>query len=262
VAPSVGPGLLAALLAAAAAPASCAAPVAEPDAAVPEGPEITSVEPVDGAAEVATNPVLRVGFGDHLDDWTVDSGSFALTSGSISYWLMAYYDPVARRAVVWPSATLREGAAWELAARGGMTGLDGGPVAAGRLTGFTTGHAKGEDAPFVELEYDADVRPIFAARCAACHGGSAPIAGLALDSAAGVVGTAIAAPSAGVADMDRVVPGRPGRSYLIYKIIDEPQRSGSRMPRSFSEDAPAAPLSPAEQQTISDWIAAGAATGP
>jgi hypothetical protein len=261
-APEVGRALRVALLAAFTPLWSCAPPAAAPDASVPDGPTITSVEPADGASDVATNPILRVGVSDHLDDWTVDSGAFKLSSGPLSYWLLAYYDPVGRRVVVWPSATLREGAYWILEAREGVTGLDGGPLATGPVTGFWTGAGKGDDAPFPDLDYETDVRPIFSARCASCHGGTGPVAGLALDTADGIVGTAVGVPSTGGDAMDRIVPGRPGRSSLVYEIIDGDTAAGPRMPRSFDADVPAVPLSLAEQQTISDWIAAGAAIGP
>jgi hypothetical protein len=261
-APEVGPIPFAALLAAALPLFSCAPPAAEPDASVPEGPTITSIEPADGATNVATNPVVRVGVSDHLDDWTVNSGAFKLYSGPLSYWLMAYYDPVGRCAVVWPAAALREGAHWVVETSEGITGRDGGPLAAGVVAGFTTGAEKGDDAPFEELEYEADIRPIFASRCSSCHGGDGPVAGLALDTADGVVETALGAPSTGDVALDRVVPGRPGRSFLVYKIIEDDTGSIDRMPRSFDGDEPAVPLSLAEQQAISDWIAAGAAIGP
>lgn len=255
------PALLPAPLAAALCLWSCAPPAAEPDASVPDGPTITSVEPQDGATGVATNPILRLGTSDHLDDDTVFGGAFRLTSGPLSYWLMAFYDPAGRRVVVWPSATLREGATWVLEVREGfMTGLDGGPLAAGRVTSFTTGGAKGDDVPFEDLGYE-DVRPIFASRCTSCHGGGGPVAGLALDTADGIAETALAVASQGDASMDRVVPGRPGGSHLVYRIIED-DLPWNRMPRSFDGTEPAAPLSPAEQRTISDWIAGGATVGP
>jgi len=241
---------------------SCAPPADEPDAAAPDGPAVLYVEPEDGASNVAINPVIRVGVSDHLDDWTVSGGAFKLYSGSLSYWLMAYYDPVARRAVVWPSSKLRDDALWVFEARDGITGRDGGPIAAGRIVGFTTGAETGDDMPFPALEYVPDIAPVFGSRCASCHGGAGPVAGLALDSADGLIETALGAPSDGDAALARVVPGRPGRSFLIYKIIDDETVSGDRMPRSFDEDEPAAPLSQAEQQAISDWIAGGAVIGP
>jgi mono/diheme cytochrome c family protein len=261
-APTVGPTLLAASLAAALPLPACAPPAEEPDAGLPDGPTVLWVEPADGATDVAINPIVRVGVSDHLDDRTVSGGAFKLYSGPLSYWMMAYYDPVARRVVAWPSSKLRENAEWVFEAQAGIEARDGGPLAAGRLTGFRTGAATGDDQPFAAAEYLGDIAPIFGSRCASCHGGAAPIAGLALDTAAGVVDTALGIPSDGDAEMDRVTPARPGQSFLIYKIIDDAPVSGDRMPRSFDEDAPAAPLSPDEQQIISDWIAGGAAIGP
>jgi len=260
-APHVDPASLAALLAIALPLASCAPPAEEPDAGLPDGPAIAWVEPEDGAMGVAIDPIVRVGVTDHLDDFTVDSGRFRLYSGSIGLWLMAYYDPVGRRAVVWPSAKLRDGAYWVFEVQEGITGRDGGPLAAGRVTGFTTGSETGGDLPFPTLDFASDVAPILSARCASCHGGDGPVAGLALDGADGIVETALGAPS-DESDLKRIVPGRPGRSFLVYKIIDDEAVSGERMPRSFDEGAPAEPLSPAEQQTISDWIAGGAPLGP
>jgi hypothetical protein len=258
--PNVDLTRLSALLAGTFSLLSCAPPAEEPDAGLPDGPEVAWVEPEDGATGVAINPIIRVGVTDHLDDSTVDSGAFRLYSGPISMWLMAYYDPVGRRATVWPSGKLREGTYWVFEAREGITGRDGGPLAAGRITGFSTGYETGDDAPFPALEYEGDIAPIFSARCASCHGGDGPVGGLALDSSDGIVETAIGAPSTGSGDLKRIVPGRPGRSFLVYKIIDDEAVSGVRMPRSF-DDAPAAPLSTAEQQAISDWIAGGAVLG-
>ncbi len=259
-APAVARGSLAALAAAAVA-CACTTSGAGADAGPSGAPEILSADPPDGSVDVATNPILRLGTSEHLDDWTVESSSFELYSGPISMWLLAYYDPVGRRVSVWPSSHLREDADWVLEAGEGITDLEGDPLAAGVVTRFTTGEDEGDDVPFPELRYDPDVRPIFDAACASCHGGPSPMAGLALDSADDVTATAIGVASEGRPSYPRIAPARPGRSYLVYKLLGDGVAAGMKMPCSLN-DAPARALSQAELQEVSDWIAGGAAVGP
>jgi hypothetical protein len=259
--PAKARGLLcAAALAASVQLGACAYEAADPDSDA--GIVFTSIDPPDGAVDVPTDVVFQLGTSAHLDDRTVSGGAFRLHSGSLASWLMAYYDPAGRRVVVWPSAKLRDGADWVLALEDEIAGRDGGRIAAGPVTGFTTGDGPGGLAPFPELRYEPDLRPIFEARCASCHGGDAPVAGLALDGPSAVTDTALGVSSQGDPSLDRIKPGRPGQSYMVYKIIDDGGTAGARMPRSFYADEPAAPLTTAEQQAISDWIAGGAVMEP
>lgn len=252
-------GLLA--LAAATALAACSPTDAGADGGPVDPPRIVSVDPPDGSVDVETNPVIRFGTTEHLDDLTVSGSRFRLYSGPLSMWLMAYYDPVRRVTTVWPSSHLRENADWVLEAEDGIADRDGEPLAPGRVTRFTTGEGEGDDAPFPELRWDPDVRPILDARCASCHGGASPAAGLSLDSYEGMEGTAVYVASTGRPSFERVVPARPGRSYLLYKILGDELISGMRMPCSLDGDAPP-PLGPDELQAVSDWIAGGALVGP
>jgi mono/diheme cytochrome c family protein len=237
----------------------CAPPAApDPDAA-PDGPWPVAVAPESGATGVPTDPVIRIRFSDHLDERTVTAGRLGLTSGTLSYWLMSYYDPIRGELVVWPSSRLRRYATWVFRIEEGLAGLDGGEVAAGEVTTFRTGGEAGDDQPFAVLDYPEHVRPIFDAACAACHGGpGAPIAGLALDDAGGVAETLLGAPADGWPGWKRAAPGRPGESYLLYKLIGDERIAGSRMPRSFDGDGSAPPLPLADQVMISDWLAGGA----
>ena len=79
-------------------------------------PVLEAIAPEDGATDVPLNPVILLAAEEHLDDATVSGPRFRLYSGAVGMWLMAHYDPVGRRVVVWPSAKLREGAAWVLEA--------------------------------------------------------------------------------------------------------------------------------------------------
>jgi hypothetical protein len=260
-APAEAQRLLAAL-AAALPVCACAPPASEIDAGPVDAPEILAVDPPDGSVGVEINPIIRFQTSEHLDDRTVDGASFELYSGPISMWLLAYYDPIRRRVSVWPSSELRVNADWVLEAGDGIRDLEGEPLAAGAITRFTTGEDEGEDVPFPELRYDPDIRPTFEARCASCHGGGSPLAGLALDSPQSVIGTAIGVASRGRPSFDRISPAHPGRSYLAYKLLGDGTAAGLRMPCSFDENAPAQALEQAELEAISDWIAGGAEMGP
>ena len=237
----------------------CAPPASpDPDAA-PDGPWPVTVDPESGAAGVPVDKVIRVRFSGHLDERTLEAGLLTLRSGTISMWVMSYYDPIRGELVVWPSGRLRQYATWVFRIEAGLAGIDGGEVAAGTVTSFRTGDEAGDDHPFDVLNYHEHVRPIFDAACASCHGGpGAPIAGLALDSAAGVSSTLLGAPADGWPGWKRAAPGRPGESYLLYKLIGDERIAGSRMPRSFEGDGAAAPLPFSDRVRISDWLAGGA----
>jgi mono/diheme cytochrome c family protein len=88
----------------------------------------------------------------------------------------------------------------------------------------------------------ADVKPVFAHRCAGCHGAAKQRAGLRVDAAAlllkgGVHGAV-------------VVPGRASESRLVHAITGT--HGVKRMP------AEGEPLTPGEIETIKRWIDEGA----
>ncbi len=236
------------------------APPAEPDPdAAPDGPVPVGVDPEDGATGVFIDKVIRVRLSDHLDERSLTAGRLDLTSGTLSYWLMSYYDPVRGELVVWPSSRLRKFTTWIFSIGEGLTGLDGGEVPAARVTTFRTGDQAGDDHPFEVLNYQDHLKPIFDAACASCHGGPGqPIAGLDLGDAGGVTETLLGAPADGWPGWKRAAAGRPGQSYVLYKLIGDGRIMGSRMPRSLEGDGTAAPLPIAEQRAVADWIAGGA----
>ena len=236
----------------------CAPPLeVDPDAAPPPGPYPVSADPVEGEAGVFIDKVLRTEFSDHIDGHGIERSVFRLGSGPVSMWVMFYYDPVRKKLVVWPSSLLRKNAVWVFELKEGLTGLEGNPVEPGIVTSFRTGAETGDDMPFPWLYYDGDVAPIFNSRCASCHGGALPMAGLSLEDVDDVRQTAVNVPADGWSGWDRIVPSRPGESYLIYKIIGDRRISGKQMPRILMDGEQAQPLSQQEMETISDWIASG-----
>ncbi len=232
-----------------------------PADAAPEylGPYPTAVDPDAGAEGVFIDKVVRVTFNDHLDAHLFAQNRFSLTSGKVSKWLLTYWDPVHKQLVAWPSSNMRRSATWIFALQPGLLGLDGEMVAPGEVTRFRTGAETGDNTPFVTRSFTEEVTPIFQTRCAAaCHSGAqGSIADLRLDSSAGISETAINVPADGWPDWKRIVPARPGQSYLLFKLIGDPRISGQQMPRSF-DASPATPLTPPQLEIISDWIASGA----
>jgi mono/diheme cytochrome c family protein len=91
------------------------------------------------------------------------------------------------------------------------------------------------------VDFATEVHPILAARCALCHSGAKPAAGLSLTSRALMINGGASGPA--------IVPGNGGASLLIEKISGT---RGAIMP------AAGEPLTAAQIATLRAWIDAGA----
>ena len=109
--------------------------------------------------------------------------------------------------------------------------------------------------PQAGISFSADVQPIFTQHCAlsGCHAEPEPKEDLDL-TAGRSFSHLVNVASHGCPQFNRVKPGDPAASYVMFKLLGPPQLcfSGERMP----EDAP--PLPAAELTTIQTWIAEGA----
>jgi mono/diheme cytochrome c family protein len=112
---------------------------------------------------------------------------------------------------------------------------DRGPLLAAETDGGKNGAARGPS-------FENDVRPLFQAKCARCHGEKARKAELDLGTPAGILKGGESGPV--------IVPGRPEESLLYEKV------SEGAMPPGKKDR-----LSEAEVETIRRWIAEGAAPG-
>jgi hypothetical protein len=90
-------------------------------------------------------------------------------------------------------------------------------------------------------DFATEVHPILAARCAPCHSGAKPAAGLALASRASLLAGGVSGPA--------IVPGNSGASLLIQKVSGQ---RGAIMPASGE------PLTAVQIATLRAWIDAGA----
>ncbi|HVZ37012.1 MAG TPA: hypothetical protein VG963_31520 [Polyangiaceae bacterium] len=123
--------------------------------------------------------------------------------------------------------------------------------------------------------YSGDVRPLFSQRCTICHraGGPSgidiqnPFNTATAENVDGPIGLAVSKDQQALAHPELNLPaqnvaaGDPDQSFLINKIADVslgllPATAGAHMPYQV------APLSPAEVQTLEDWVSAGAPNGP
>lgn len=93
-------------------------------------------------------------------------------------------------------------------------------------------------APSTEVSYAKDVRPILESRCATCHMGEFVSEGLDMNAYESLM--------AGSQNGPVIVPGDAGDSLLVEKITE------GKMPKRGPT------LTPAQIQTITDWINAGA----
>ena len=231
-----------------------------PDASLPdEAPKIIKFSPENGAENVTRRPIIRVSYNRQLNAHTIETYNFSLHSGaSGGRWTTSYYDPFKMELVVWSAGYLLRKSTWVFEINKGIEGANGLPAEFGVVTEFRTGDDIIYESPYHLRSYKNDIRPIFEERCASCHGGSDAVAGLKLDTEENIATTAIGQPSQGRPNWDLIVPTQPGSSYLLYKLSDDPDIPGMRMPRSLDEDATALPLSDEEKTALLDWIVTGA----
>ncbi len=209
-----------------------------------------------------------------LSPRTVSRATVGIQSGGQGIYGSLRYDPARRRAlfVPHPDDVIFEGTEYQLVITVGLAAWDGTPMADPAQHSFLTASATYvAPAPPDGPRLSRDVAPLLAAMCASsgCHGGANVAMGLDLSSAASLRRTALGVmsrerPANSAGESTRTDPawssleridgqGDPAYSYLVYKIIGDGPIRGDRMP-----PPPLAPLTQAEIERVSDWIARGA----
>lgn len=220
--------------------------------------------PADGAIGVTRDPLIRIEFDRPLSARALATAEIRLRSGEVGIGIEVETDPISHSLEVRVLRPLLPEVAYVLEVEM-PEDLDGNVGDAVELR-FTTSD---DDTPVpVRTATWADVEPTFRL-CAACHDASEPPMGMDLSTPEAIARTALGVParqvavadgataaSAGLTGMARIEPGRPDRSYLVYKVLGDPHILGERMPRSLD------PLSPAEIEALGLWIRAGAPLGP
>jgi len=166
----------------------------------------------------------------------------------------------------------------------GFRSFDEAALAADQTThiSFVSSKSPGAPAaPALPVPDCADVVKLLVRSCSGgcCHDGSAPAAGLRLDSEDGLVTTAIRRvarqtdrgntwaavqvnPARFGTAMARIAPGEPFSSYLAYKLLLRPENlENCRGPDcvwdDFAAAAPCKPIDAAESQRLRDWFVQG-----
>ncbi|MDJ0766434.1 MAG: hypothetical protein QNJ97_25895 [Myxococcota bacterium] len=219
-----------------------------------------ATDPMNGQTNVFKDKVIRITFSDHLDSRSLNVDRIDLYSGPVNLYTNAFYDPIRSQLITWPSATMRGSAIWIFEIEEGIVGIDGLPVAPGVIMHFKTGEEKGDNTPYIRRSFNSEILPIFKQHCGQCHGGSQGegFSELQLDTLEGIGDTAIAVHSQQWTGWQRISPYRPGRSYLLYKLIGDARIGGTPMPRALDFDGAADPIPLEDQIALSDWIATGA----
>jgi hypothetical protein len=219
------------------------------------GPAALLVDPAWGADEVPVDKIFRITFNKHIDAENLTTRPFRLHSGPIALWYFYYYDPVLYQLVLWSPIAMRKDTAWTLEIDDPLQDIDGNLAILEEVTKFVTGTETENEKPFYTPSFDNDVMPIFREHCIYCHGGppEKAISRLSLDSKETITQTAINTKAKGRPTWYRITPGRPGLSYLLYKVSDDKNIAGMQMPRS-SDMNRSLPLQQSKQETLSNWI--------
>jgi hypothetical protein len=238
---------------------------------------VVSSLPADGDRDVSRLGRMAVTLDRRIYPQRVDRSTVYVVSGEIFSPLVAYFEPVTKRVMIYfyPQYPLSPLTTYRLIVED-LVDLDKNTQPESYQVIFRTGSRIDETIPWPQVEWK-DIYPIFQRSCAngACHGASTAAMGLDLSSAAGIERTAIGALSrqiptnttssesargvlsfSGFRIIDIVgVAGRPASSYLMYKILGDSHIMGNAMPPS---DANVPGLNREELEAISNWILYGA----
>lgn len=236
--------------------AGCIWPTDKPYLAAQDPPplELVSSAPENGAEGVPPDGVLRFTFDEPVHPDAVSRETVWLTAGTS--------DVASSRGVhlLDCTVTLRphEPLSPLLSHRAEVVGVYGftvGPLAEPHAVVFTTGDATVSEprpsSPTLAEVFTA----VFAPRCAGCHSGAWPPAGLDLSTVDNAAAGLISRESPLRPGSTLVVPGRHASSYLMWKLMDLPPIFGDAMPPTgdWPSDRRCG-TADADLRLVADWI--------
>jgi len=250
---------------------ACSYPTAEspyPGQCFPLQP--VAIVPAPNSVAVPTDVQFRITFNDYPDPDTVRSDSLLLTTGYFCVPGNYGADLIGKAAVMSPIRGLSANVGYGLHLRPVLSSLSGCPGTIEDIEFRTAAGPAGHPAA-VAASFDADIQPIFEARCAGgCHLGTeddvagcapAPAGGLSLcaaDSWAALVGQ----PSNQTVALRRVEPGDSARSYLLRKLLPATGTGGPIAGVYGQREPPGDPLPEDQLRLIASWIDGGALRKP
>jgi len=209
----------------------CIWPSDEPYLAAQEPPplELVSTAPEPGAQDVPPNGAVVFTFDVPVHPDAVSRETVWLTAGTLDVASSRRVHLLDCSVALRPHAPLTP----LLAHRAevvGIYGFSAGPVAEPHVVGFTTGEATVVEPSPAAPSLQEVFTTVLAGRCASCHGGALPPAGLDLSTVDGAAAGLISQESPLRPGSTRVVPGRHASSYLMWKLLALPSIFGDGMP--------------------------------
>ncbi|HVZ74568.1 MAG TPA: Ig-like domain-containing protein [Polyangia bacterium] len=222
-----------------------------------------TIQPGDGASDVALDLPIKLVFRDYPDPDTVEYSGVILTTGVYYHGGIFRVDLIDKAITLSPSGGLRPELGYNLNILPGLESLRG-CAAEMRQYSFQAGNQNVGLPPTAPAATFADVDAIFARTCAggACHRASdggclpAPAAGLSLCTRDARAAT-IDVPSGQVSRLMLVAPSDSSRSYLLRKLLPGATPDVPAPTALGHRDPPGAPLTNAELHAIASWIDAG-----
>jgi Bacterial Ig-like domain len=137
----------------------------------------------------------------------------------------------------------------------GVYGFSAGPLTEPHVVVFTTGDGTVVEPPPTPPSLQAVFSAVLGSRCAGCHSGALPPAGLDLGTVDGAAAGLISRPSSLRSGSTLVVPGRHASSYLMWKLLALPSIFGDPMPPQGDWPTDRGCVnSDADLRLIADWI--------
>ncbi len=195
--------------------------------------QVVSTDPATGAEGVSRTPTLKVRFDQRVHPDSVGADTVRLVAGAGtgagSVASARHVDLLDCAVSLVPDAALESALTYRFdvdGLRAMAGGLQAEPVSVTFVTGTESTAATPVAAPDLETIQDA----IFRSRCASCHSGVRPPAGLDLSSLEATRSTLLDAVSPYRPGVPLVVAGRHASSYLMWKLLGVTGIWGDPMP--------------------------------
>lgn len=234
----------------------CIWPTDEPYLAAEEPPplELVSSAPEAGAEGVSLNGVVVFTFDAPVHPDAVSRDTVWVTAGTADVSSARRVHLLDCSVILRPHAPLAPLLAHR-AEVAGVYGFTTGPLAEPHAVVFTTGDATVSEPLPAPPSLSEVFSAVFAPRCAGCHGGALPPAGLDLTTVERAAAGLISRESALRPGSTLVVPGRHASSYLMWKLLALPSIFGDPMPPDgdWPTDRDCSTADP-DLRLMADWI--------
>ena len=225
--------------------------------------------------DVPRNMKVKLTFNQPLDPGSLSDTEITLESGGLTIGGKKKYDLMSRTLTFEPQANLRSNLWYQFILKKAPFSIMGTSPAQDEITiTFKTGdHMSDDDPPAPPIvDFETGIYPVLSSSNCRCHGRIHPMMGIQFvyPEAGEFLEGAVATESREWSTWKIIDPGRPEKSYLMYKLLGDdrlglPTITGERMPPKGLEDDERygdlrqVPIETIE--TIGTWINQGAVSG-